>query len=74
MTEPLRLTTAHEALWKQVHNLEEVTGDLHRLTLAAPKGDKSWDQVRQLVRCLDSIADVMGRALDSIQDDGHGKV
>jgi hypothetical protein len=55
---------ALEALRKQLHNLEDTIGDLHRLTRSAPS-DPAWDQVRDAVSCLDSIADVMRQAMDS---------
>lgn len=53
----------------QLHNLEETIGDLHRLTLDAPRNDPKWDGVRDVVSCLDSIADVMRRALDAIHEE-----
>ena len=54
------------ALRKQLQNLEQVTGELHFLTLDAPR-DAQWDEVRDRVSCLDSIADVTRQALDAME-------
>ncbi len=54
------------ALRIQLHNLEKTIGDLHRLTLDAPRNDPQWDGVWDVVSCLDSIADVMRKALDAL--------
>ncbi len=68
MVEPPKTLTrraAVRALGVQLSNLEETIGDLHFLTVAAPRGG-DWDRVRDAVGCLDSIADVMRQALDSM--------
>ncbi len=43
-------------------NLIEVVACLHALTLTVSR-EPDWDKVRDAVTCLDSIADVMRRAL-----------
>jgi hypothetical protein len=61
-----RRIIATEAIRNQLENLEETIGSLHRLSLATPR-DAKWNEVRDVVICLDSIADVMRQALDSMQ-------
>ena len=53
------------ALRNQLHNLEETIGDLHHLTLSDVR-PQSWDHVHELVTCLDSVADAIRQALDSM--------
>ncbi|MBZ5500142.1 MAG: hypothetical protein LAP85_27420 [Acidobacteriia bacterium] len=53
-----------EALHKCHDNLRQAIADLHFLTVAAPH-DAQWDQVRDEVSVLDSIADVMRQVLDA---------
>lgn len=63
--QPADYAVVLEALRNQLSNFEETIGSLHYLTVTAPR-DEEWDQVRDLVSCFDSIADVMRQALDSI--------
>jgi len=58
-----------EALNKCLDNLDETVGRFHFLTVSAPS-DEKWDEVRNVVICLDSIADVMRQALDAILMNG----
>ena len=51
-----------EALANCHENLIEVIAALHQLTAAAPRSIE-WDNMRDEVSCLDSIADIMRRAL-----------
>jgi hypothetical protein len=57
-----------EARNKCLDNLHETIGRLHSLTVSAPS-DAQWDEVREVVCCPDSIADVMRKALDAMEDD-----
>jgi hypothetical protein len=64
---PLILFTALEALRSGQHSLEMVIKDLLQLLKSIPEGeirDRLFDQIS----CLDSIADVIRQALDSIKD------
>jgi hypothetical protein len=56
-----------QVIRKQLGHLEETIVDLHQETLSAPR-DPAWDQVRDVVSCLDSIADVIRQALDSCME------
>jgi hypothetical protein len=55
-----------ESLRKCLEGFEETTGRPHFLTLEMPR-DEAWDKVRDEVSCLDSIGDVMARALDAFE-------
>ena len=56
-----------EALTKCLGNLNETIGRLHSLTVTAPS-DAQWHEVRDVVSCLDSVADVMRQPLDAIEE------
>ncbi len=60
MTNPLHV----EALKNCHHNLVETIAELHFLTVSAPR-NAEWDQVRDKISSLDSIADAMRQALDT---------
>ncbi len=55
-----------EALRKCLLSLEETIGRLHFLTIEMPRNEE-WGKVRDEVSCLDSIGDVMRRALDVLE-------
>jgi hypothetical protein len=59
---------ALEALRASLHNLEETIGKIHFMLLSAPNVPR-WNEFRDEVSALDSIADVMRQALDSMEPD-----
>jgi hypothetical protein len=61
----LRLMGALEALRGQLHNLEETIADLLELYKSMPEGEHR-DRMFYEISALDSIADVIRQALDSI--------
>jgi hypothetical protein len=63
-----RQSAALELLQKELQNLERTVGHLYHVTLSDPN-DAAWAHMRQLVSCLDSIAEVMRQALDTVKGD-----
>jgi len=61
----LRLMAALEALRGQLHNLEETIADLLELYKSMPEGEHR-DRMFYEISALDSIAEVVRQALDSI--------
>lgn len=59
-------SAALELLQKELKNLEQTVGHLYHVTLSDPN-DAAWAHMRQLVSCLDSIAEVMRQALDTMK-------
>jgi hypothetical protein len=61
----LRQSAALEALRNQLHNLEDTFADLLKLYKSMPDGEYR-DRLFYEISALDSIADVIRQALDSI--------
>ncbi|MBZ5495556.1 MAG: hypothetical protein LAP85_04075 [Acidobacteriia bacterium] len=60
-----QISAALLAIRNQHHNLEETIASLVDVTLSQPVG-KLRNALLQEVSCLDSIADLMRQALDSV--------
>ncbi len=56
---------AEEAIRNQLHSLEETIRQLIQMEKALPEGDHR-NQLFDKIACLDSIADVIRQALDSM--------